>query len=225
MDNQSVDSVGQSALFTNKEESCRVKAILFDLGNVLIDFDHTRAAESIAYFTDLSPEEIFNLFFDSGITGLFEEGKISPVQFFTEVKKMLDLEMDYPQFVPVWNEIFFFSEKNLGVYRLARKLKKTYKFAILSNINVLHFEYIKRTFPLFSAFPIITSCELGARKPHPEIYQKALQILGAAAENVFYTDDRAELVATANKLGIRSSVFKDVDGLRKDLIQAGINIL
>jgi FMN phosphatase YigB (HAD superfamily) len=215
----------KSVSATDKQESCAVKAVLFDLGQVLIDFDHLRAAESLSCFTDKSAQEIFDLFFDSELTALFEEGKISPREFFAEVRGMLNLDISYHQFVPVWNEIFFFSEKNFGVYQLACKIKNTYKFGVLSNINILHLEYIKRTFPLLNAFTIIASNELGLRKPDPDIYQKALQKLGEPAENVFYTDDRAELVASASQLGMRSFIFKDAEGLRKDLLQAGLHIL
>ena len=41
-----------------------VKAIIFDLGKVLIDFDQTIAAKRIAKFTDQTVPEIFNFFFD-----------------------------------------------------------------------------------------------------------------------------------------------------------------
>ncbi len=200
------------------------RAILFDLGNVLIDFDHRRAASRICAFTKKSPEEIFDLFFDSTLTGLFEEGKVSALEFFGEVKDLLGLAIDYQQFVPIWNEIFHFSEKNYGVYRLACQLKKKFKFAVLSNINILHLEYIRRVFPLLNHLPIITSYEEGFRKPHLESYKKALQKLGAWPQDVFYTDDRQELVEAAQQLGLRGFVFKGVEGLQKDLIQSGIPI-
>ncbi|MFH0826886.1 MAG: HAD-IA family hydrolase [Candidatus Omnitrophota bacterium] len=209
---------------TDKQAPRAVKAVLFDLGRVLIDFDHLRAAESLSCFTDKSAQEIFDLFFDSELTALFEEGKISPRGFFAEVGRMLSLDISYHQFVPIWNEIFFFSEKNLGVYQCARKIENTYKFAVLSNINILHLEYIKRTFPLLNAFTIIASNELGLRKPHLDIYRKALQKLGEPAESVFYADDRAELVASASELGMRSFIFKDVEVLKKDLRGAGVDI-
>ncbi len=203
-----------------------VKAIIFDLGNVLIDFDHTIAAKRISHFTDKSPQEIFNLFFDSELTGLFEEGRISPQVFFLKVKKTLNLKLDYDEFVPIWNEIFFLTKENLAVYNLARQLKSHYKLALVSNINILHFEYLKKKFAhLFDAFHnIITSYEVGARKPHPLIYQKTLDTLGSLPQNAFYVDDRAELVNIANQLGIRSFVFKDIEQLKKDLLDTGINI-
>jgi len=203
----------------------KIEAIIFDLGNVLIDFDHMLAAKKIIRFTAKSPQEIFNLFFDSGLTGLFEEGKISPQDFFSRVKEMLSLKMDYARFLPIWNEIFFFTERNCAVYNLAKTLKRRYKVALLSNINILHFDYLKKNFPVFDAFHnIITSFSLGLRKPHPLIYEKALDILKVTPQNTFYTDDRAELTTEACTLGIRGFVFRDMQQLKKDLLDNGINI-
>lgn len=202
----------------------RIKAIIFDLGNVLIDFDHRLAAEKLCKFTDKTVEEMFDLFFDSELTALFEEGKISGLQFFSRVKEMLNLRLGYDEFVPIWNQIFFFTEKNLTVYNLACNLKNRYKIALLSNINILHFEYVKKTLPVLNTFQMITSFELGLRKPQSQIYQKALEILGVSPGDCFYTDDRPELIESAKGLGIKGFVFRDSEQLKKDLQGAGINI-
>lgn len=202
-----------------------IKAIIFDLGNVLIDFDHNIAAKRISKFTDKTVPEIFNFFFDSKLTGLFEEGKVTPLEFFSEVKSALNLRLDYQAFVPIWDEIFFLSEKNLAVYQLAKSLRPKYKIALLSNINILHFEYLKKNFPVFDAFHcIVTSFEVGFQKPHPLIYQKALASLEALAQEVFYTDDRSELVQSAKELDIQGFVFRGIEQLKKDLMDAGVSI-
>lgn len=202
-----------------------VKAIIFDLGNVLIDFDHRIAAERISRYTDKKPEEICALFFASPITALFEEGRISAQKFFREVKEMLNLKLSYNRFLPIWNEIFYLSQKNKQIYDLAKRLKKSYKLALLSNINILHFRYLKHSFSVFDAFHyIITSFELKVCKPHPLIYQKTLDILKVHPKSVFYTDDRAELVENANRLGLRGFVFKNVEQLYEDLKSTGVNI-
>ncbi len=202
-----------------------IKAIIFDLGNVLIDFDHMIAAQRLSKFTDKTGKEIFDLFFDSELTGLFEEGKISPFDFFLKVKETLNLKIGYAEFVLIWNEIFFCTKKNLDVYNLARNLKKSYKLALLSNINTLHFEYIKKTFPLLDAFHnVIASFQLGLRKPEAQIYQKALDILQVLPGEVFYVDDREELVESAKELKIRAYVFRDIEKLKGDLLDTGINI-
>ena len=203
-----------------------IQGIIFDLGNVLIDFDHTIAAKRISGFCSKSPEEIFNLFFDSNLTGLFEEGKIAPADFFLEVKKMLNLNLDYDRFLPIWNEIFFFSDKNREVYNLAKKLKNKYRLALLSNINTLHFDYVKKHFPIFDAFHVVvTSFELKVRKPEPYIYQKTLSALEISSPpHVFYTDDRKELIEKAAELGLKSFVFKTSQQLKLDLESVGVNL-
>jgi HAD superfamily hydrolase (TIGR01549 family) len=202
-----------------------IRAVIFDLGNVLINFDHRIASQKLSKFTDTPEDEIYNLFFDSKLTALFEEGKISTLQFFSKVKEALNLGIEFDEFLPIWNEIFFFDEENLSVYNLASSLKNRYKVALLSNINISHFEHIKRTFPILDAFHnIITSFEMGFRKPNPEIYQKALHALDSPPEDVFYTDDRLELVESARQLGIRSFIFKGPRQLEADLINSGVNI-
>lgn len=203
----------------------KINAIIFDLGNVLVDFNHRIAADRISKFTDKSPDEMFNIFFDSELTGLFEEGKISPKEFFLKIKDMLNLELDYDSFLPIWNEIFFLTKENLAVYNLAKQLKNNYKIALLSNINILHFDYLKKKFPVFDAFHnIITSYEVGARKPSPLIYKKTLDILESLPHQVFYTDDRPELAQSAKELGIRGFVFRGIEQLKEDLINSGVCI-
>lgn len=201
-----------------------VEAVIFDLGNVLIDFDHFIAAQKISEFTYVSASRIYELFFDSELTGLFEEGKISPEDFFLEIKEKLSLKLDYNAFLPIWNEIFFFSERNSAVYSLAGSLKKKYKLALLSNINTLHFDYLRKNFPVFDIFDnIVTSFEVGCRKPHPLIYKKTLEMLRVLPENVFYTDDREDLILKAAELGIKGSVFINIGKLQKDLLNAGVS--
>lgn len=128
--------------------------------------------------------------------------------------------------MPIWNEIFFLSEKNSAICNLAYTLKNRYRIALLSNINILHFEYIKKTFFVLNNFSnIIASYKVGFRKPHPEIYSIALRALGVSPENCFYTDDRPELIESARELGIKGFVFKSAEQLKKDLLDSGVNIV
>lgn len=202
-----------------------IKAVIFDLGNVLVDFDHRIASRKITRHCPKGPSQIYNLFFDSGLTRLFEEGRITKEEFFNRVKAMLELDLDFSGFLPIWNDIFFLSDKNRAVYALAQNLKKRYLTALLSNINILHYEYLKENFPVFTAFhKIFTSCEMGYVKPDRQIYIRAISALGVAAEEIFYTDDRPELVKSAAGLGIRGAVFCGIEQLKKDLLSAGVNI-
>lgn len=225
MDNNKINPALSTTERCHTARKGGVKAVIFDLGNVLVDFDHMIAAKKIFKFTDKTPQDIFNLFFDSELTGLFEEGKITPLNFFSEIKKTLNLKLDYTQFLPIWNGIFFLSEKNYAVYNLAKALKNQYKIALLSNINVLHCDYLKKNFPVFDTFHnIVASFEAGLRKPDPLIYKKTLELLGVLPQDTFYTDDRAEFIDKACQLGMRGSIFRGAEQLKKDLLDNGINI-
>ncbi len=128
------------------------KVLLFDLGRVLVDFDHLRAAQRIAAFCSKTPREIYDMFFESPVTIAFEAGKISPEDFYLQVKQALDLKLSYASFAPIWDDIFYLSAKNRAVFGLANLLRRHYKTALLSNINILHYEYLKKNFPVFGIF-------------------------------------------------------------------------
>ena len=49
-----------------------IKVLLFDLGRVLVDFEHLRSAERIAAFCSKTPRQIYDLFFESDVTIAFE---------------------------------------------------------------------------------------------------------------------------------------------------------
>jgi FMN phosphatase YigB (HAD superfamily) len=200
-----------------------IKVVIFDLGRVLVDFDHRIAAQKISKLSHKSPQEIFDLFFNSPLIQLFEEGKSSPEDFFAAVSRTLGLNIGFAEFLPVWNQIFFVSEENKAVYGLGKSLKARYRLALLSNINVLHFKYLKENFPVFDIFhDIFASCEMGCIKPSPEIYRKVISSLKVSPGEIFYTDDRPELVEQANSLGIRGFVFKSSRQLKDDLASCGV---
>jgi glucose-1-phosphatase len=206
--------------------SGQIKVVLFDLGRVVLDFDHKRAAERMSAFCAKKPLEIYNLFFESPATAAFEAGKITPEDFYLQVKEMLNLGLSYDSFTPIWNDIFFLSAKNRSVYRLVNSLRANYKTALLSNINTLHYEYIKKNFPVLGVFDnIFLSFQLGLIKPDQKIYNKVIQDLKVNPQEIFYTDDRPELVESAKSLGIKSYLFSNFSKLISDLAEEGVNFL
>jgi putative hydrolase of the HAD superfamily len=193
--------------------SREIKVLLFDLGGVLVDFDHLRSAQRIAAFCSKTPRQIYDLFFESGVTIAFEAGKITPEDFYLQVKQMLDLKLSYASFEPIWNDIFFLSAKNRSVFGLVNALRANYKIAMLSNINILHYEYLKKNFPVFGVFDkVFLSFQLGLIKPDKEIYSLVIRDLGVSPES-------------AKSLGLRGCVFTKFGRLISDLKNIGITFL
>lgn len=203
-----------------------LQGVLFDLGRVLVDFDHTIAARRISPHCGKTPEEIFQLFFCSPVTVRFEEGRIAPRDFFDEVRRMLDLRIGYDEFLPIWNEIFFMTDDNRAVQEIKRTLAGRYRLAMLSNVNILHFEYLKRTFDLFAHFDrLFLSYEMGMIKPDPRIYRQAVDAMGLTFDDVLYVDDRADLVEAAQRQGVRAYRFTSAAALREELMRLGVPLV
>ncbi|MEK6714649.1 MAG: HAD family phosphatase [Candidatus Omnitrophota bacterium] len=200
-----------------------IKAILFDLGNVTVNFNHYLAVERIKNFTDKSGDEIYRLFFDSDLTGLFEEGKLKPYEFYRKVKELLKVKISYEEFVPIWNEIFFISEDNLKMHALIKKFREKFTVVLISNINKLHYDYLIKKYDIFEEFDKhILSYEVGARKPATLIYKAALRDADADIKDVVYIDDREDLVKQGNALGIKSICFKNYPALVESLGALGL---
>jgi HAD superfamily hydrolase (TIGR01509 family) len=63
---------------------------------------------------------------------------------------------------------------------------------------------------------------VGLRKPHAEIYQRALDILGRPAGRILFIDDRQVNVAGAAAAGMKAIQFDGAEGLRRDLELLGV---
>lgn len=201
----------------------KVKAIIFDLGNVVIGFDHRLAVKKILAHTRLAEGEIYDLFFDSTLTQEFEKGKVSPEEFFQNVKELLKLEISYLEFLPIWNEIFFAKPE---IEAFIASLEPSLRRVMLSNINKLHYEYILSNFTsamgLFHRGNVIASYATGFVKPQKEIYELAIRSSGVSMEEIVYVDDRGDLIAAALGYGICAIQFRDVLQLRREFEKLGI---
>jgi putative hydrolase of the HAD superfamily len=103
-------------------------------------------------------------------------------------------------------------------------LKKDFRLHLVSNINELHYAFIRKNFSDHIAVfdDIFLSYEIGHRKPHQEIYDRAIRASGFDVSQCLYIDDREDLVAAARQMGIRSVVFRGVAACRQELKEMGI---
>lgn len=204
------------------EQKKNYKAILFDLGNTIIRFDHHISAKKIADLSSKTETEIYHFFFDSETTRLFDAGKLSPEEFYATVAKALNLEVRFEDFASIWSNIFWLDE---GSYAIAKKLKERYKLFLISNINKLHFEYIMRHFDAMRIFDeFILSYIVGCLKPDIRIYEEAARLGNAKFSDLLYIDDREDLVLQSNAFGIDSIRFENAPALRSELTARGIII-
>jgi len=198
-----------------------IEVLLFDLGNVILPFNHYQIAEKLARFSDRKewsdPPRIFSYLFDrqEGAVNDYETGKVSSIEFFNQVKERFKLIMTFDTFVPIWNEIF---AENRDVSELIHFLKGKKRLGLLSNTNPLHFKYALSTYPVLNLFDKwILSHEVGFKKPAVEIFLKAMEWASVPPMAILFIDDIKEHVEVAASLGIQAIHFVSAQQLRREL--------
>ncbi len=185
----------------------RPKAVLFDLGKVILHFNFEPAFARLARRTALSEKDIEDFFVSSGLEVLYDGGKISSRRFYGEVRKGLRLRMDYRSFRSAWNRIF---TPNLPVIRLVRRLKaRGLRLVLVSNTNAMHYAYIRSRYRILRSLDRhVLSFRERTRKPDARIYRTAARACGARPSDIFYIDDREDLTSAARELGFRVFTYK-----------------
>lgn len=201
---------------------CRYKAVLFDLGNVLLAFDFNPAFRALSRHSNLRPAAIEDYFIQSGLEVLYDGGKISTRRFIAEVRRALGLRIGSRRFRAIWNGIF---TPIRGTARILERLKRRgHRLVLISNTNDMHYRHIRTTYSVLQRFDaVLLSFEEGIRKPDARLYRKAARACRAKPREIFYIDDRADLTAAAKELGFTVYTFKnDPARLERELRRAGL---
>lgn len=199
-----------------------IKAVLFDLGKVLVDFDFDPAFKRLAQHARCAPEAVKSYFMGSELEVLFDGGKLSNFQFYKRVKKDLRHRATYPEFTKIWNEVFTLKKEMLA---LLKKLSRHYRIVLISNTNGMHYVHIRDKYKFIHHFDkLILSYKEKIRKPDPRIYQLAMKACCAKAHEIFYIDDRLDLTDAAKELGFHAFTFKNnYSDLKKRMTELGIH--
>lgn len=215
-----------------------IETIIFDLGRVILDFDHHLITRRLSQISGYDEAELFDLIFTplevpaSGdlllteraisLEKSFDEGKASPEDFFKELIRELNVSIDFQEFKILWNDIFFPPKDEM--VNLLNELKKNYRLYLLSNTNKLHFEYVREKYEILGIFEeYILSYRLGIRKPDPRIYLEALKRSNSSPDRCIYTDDIKEFAEGATRVGMKGVHFTSVEELVQRLKEYGVS--
>jgi putative hydrolase of the HAD superfamily len=198
------------------------RLVLFDLGGVVVDVESDRLVHEVAQLLSRPFEEVQAAIYHDELLLPFELGRIGAAAYYEGLQHRLDLPWTFERFVAAWNGIF---TENRDVTRAIERLHKHCTLMALSNTNELHLRYIKASFPALSVFrDWIASCEVGLRKPDPQIYRVALDRAGVEPEAAVYIDDRPELVEAGRHVGLRAIRFENGRQLSDELRKAGLEV-
>ena len=202
--------------------SAKPRAIIFDIGRVLIRVDIVRALAGLASEVSLSPKEVWASIERDPRWPDWQEGRISPYDWHIHLAKRLGGSHTLAQFTEIWNRSL--DPQPIQDSAFLEKLSKRYRLALLSNTDPLHVAHMEATYDFFRFFPNrVYSCAVGASKPNPLIYREALRACKVRAEEAVYIDDVAAYVKAAQGLGMSGIQFENPEQLTQDLRVLGVD--
>jgi putative hydrolase of the HAD superfamily len=108
--------------------------------------------------------------------------------------------------------------KDEEVFEIIRSLKGRRRLGLLSNTDVLHFNYILSKYPIVHIFDQwILSFEVGFKKPAVEIFRKAIEWASVEPQKILFIDDMKIHIEAALSLGMQAIHFISAGQLRKEL--------
>ena len=201
----------------------KLRAIIFDIGRVLIRMDVARAVNGLDANLALSPAEVWTAMEKDPRWADWQEGRMSPHDWHLHVTKRFGSPLHFEQFSKAWN--LALDPEPIQDSGLFAKLAKGYRLGLLSNTDPIHVAHMEPSYDFFRYFPARTySCVVGASKPNPLIFREALRACRVQAEEAVFIDDIAVYVEAARRLGMAGIHFQAADELPKQLRELGIRV-
>lgn len=177
-----------------------MKVFLFDIGNVLVDYDYQILIKAIAESSG-RPEEPPTAV-DLNLSDQVEKGLISDEDYVDVLNETKGLSWTVEDLIGIWQRIFTVNRSGRTLFE--RATQAGMQVYTLSNIARFHINAIERNWPGFfdGATGLFHSYQLGMRKPNPDIYRHVLDTLGVACSDCFFIDDLPDNIAAARRLGI-----------------------
>jgi len=190
--------------------------IVFDLGNVLIDWDPRHLYRKllgneteVEWFLENVCNDEWNIKHDKGQSfdkGISELSKLFP-QYTDLIKNWFDR----------WEEMLGGPIENT-VELLAELKKLGFPLYILSNWSAETYPKAEAIYEFLKWFDgKIISGEVGKIKPDPEIFHILIDTYNLNPENSVFIDDKLINIEAANLIGFQGIHFKNAESLRNDL--------
>ena len=197
-----------------------VKAVVFDIGNVLIEWHPER------YFDrTIGPAERHALFAAVDLHAMNE--RIDLGEGFRDViYAVAEANPEWRTEIRDWHDnwIQLATPPIAHSVRLLRALRSN-EVAVfsLTNFGVESFAYAQSHYDFLKEFDRdYVSGQMQVIKPDPKIYTMLEQDCGVAPENLLFTDDRADNIAVAANRGWQTHLFEGPQGWADRLVEANL---
>jgi putative hydrolase of the HAD superfamily len=171
---------------------------LYDIGRVLLDFDFESSLARLLPPDCTDPQERLGHLLDRKDD--FEAGAIKEDDYIEWALGIIGSQATHDEFRHAWQCIF---TPNDPMWENVRRLSSGgHRLILFSNTNAIHCPWLFETYREFSLFDsAVLSFEIGAIKPHPPIYQHAVDVHDLDPSTTLYIDDLPDNIATGRAFG------------------------
>lgn len=200
-----------------------IKNIIFDAGRVLVtDVPLEKIAEELSQQSSMSGAELHSYLYPNEHWTKLTLGQISEDEYWEHFLEASKVDIDKKALKEKVRTALRPITDNVKLIPL---LKDRYQLAILSNHAKEWSQFMREEFDFFRYFQqIIFSCDVGLRKPDPEIYQLILEKLGSPPDECLFVDDKVRNTNGAEEMGIKTITLEDTLSLREKLLEVGIKL-
>jgi FMN phosphatase YigB (HAD superfamily) len=207
-------------LMTKHEQPLR--AILFDLGRVVVDIDFDRSIAHWARHSHLPVHELKALWQPDDAYQRHETGELSDEGYFAYLKERLGLDCSLQEVALGWNALLSREiEETLAMVDAIRDRVPCYA---ISNTNECHLQHMHSAFPrMLPRFEkVFVSHRIGHRKPHAEAFLHVLREIGVAPAEALLFDDLPPNVEGARACGLAAVLVRGPHDVREELVRRGL---
>lgn len=198
----------------------RIDAVVFDIGQVLIEWDPEGFYDGV--IGDARRRQLFS---EVDLDGMNRQVDLG-ADFKKTIYDMADRHPDWRDEVRLWHDRWIEMatpaiDHSVQLLR-ALRTKGVTVFA-LSNFGVGSFDHAETYYPFFGEFDRrYVSGHLRMMKPDPRIYEVLETDSGVAPAALLFTDDRPENIAVAAERGWQTHLFEGPGGWAERLVAEGL---
>lgn len=187
-----------------------IEAVVFDLGKVLVDFDHSRALRTLHERLGAEAAAALTVAVMQGHIDRFESGRCDSHGFYRNVCGAGTERLPFEAFCGIYCDIFAPLEPMIEAHAQLRR--RGMPVFLFSNTSPLHYDYCRARFPFLADFDAhVLSFRIGCAKPEPESYAAVEAATGRSGGALLFIDDRPENVEGAAMRGWRVIHHRNVE--------------
>lgn len=190
------------------------KVVLFDLGNVLVDFRPVSFWNMLGLRNDADRKP-----YEAGVEkagAKFESGLIHTGQFLEELESVFEKEFGVKELQTAVASVL--TDPVEGMESVVREAARTALVGLVSNTNEFHYAYCLSAIPALKLLPKhYLSYKLGVMKPDALFYRKVIEDQNLDPSEMLFIDDVEENIRAAEKAGMKGIVFENAGKLEEEL--------